>query len=805
MFGQDLRFAFRTLTKYRGFTAVAVLTLGIALGATTAIFSVVNAILLRPLPFAAPERLVNIAAKNRVSGSDFDVYSYPNYYELRTQTKTLEHVAAFMRGRSFLMEGTEPQLMSGLAVTANIFPMLGVKPALGRVFTEQEDRAGAPKLIVISHRLWQNAFGGDRAVIGRSIHVGTAGDIRTVIGVMPPGFRFPVGEQERDYLIQFEENLNPNSRTQRDSIFIDVVGKTKPGVPLAQVNADLLAISDRLAKQYPTNDQLTSIASSMHENVVRGVRPALLMLLAAVIGVLLIGCANVANLQLARATGRYKEIAVRAAIGASRGRIVRQLLVESVVLAALAGAFGLLLSAWGVDLLIALAPPEIPRLDTVTLDGKVLAFSAALSVFTGILFGLAPALSASRPNLTESLKEGSRGSTEGRQRNRMRGVLVVVAVALSLVLLAGAGLLLRSFMHITGLDPGYDYKNAIALNLSARSLTYKEEPQIIGFYDRLTAAIRAIPGVQSVGAADSLPLSSNETVYSFNVIGRPPLPPSHSNTAKTLVITPGFMETMRIPLLKGRNITARDDDKSPDVMVVNQEFKRQFFPNEEIIGKRITFDEPEDAIEIVGVVGDIRWRGVTEDVPASVYVPHAQAPRRSMSIVVRAPNASTLAPELRAALQQIDRAQPIISIETLEAMRGESLATRRFNLILLGILATLALLLSAGGIFSVMSYTVTQRTSEIGIRMAIGARAADIFRLIVGHTARLVGLGVAIGVAVALATTRVMSTFLYGIKPTDPATFAVICVVIAAVALLASYLPARRAAHVDPLVAIRHE
>ena len=806
MFGQDLRFALRTLVKYRGFTAVAVLTLAIALGANTAIFSVVNAVLLRPLPFEAPERLVNVLAVLTIDGGDFPVVSHPNYTDLRKQTKTLEYVAAYGRGRSYLMEGDEPEPLVGLSVSANVFPMLGVKPILGRVFTEAEDRAGGPRVLVISHELWQRRFGGDPAVIGRVVRFGTGGETRTIIGVMPPGFRIPVGEPIRDFYKSFEEAMTDNDRQQRTRVFIELLGKLKPGVTEAEASAELAVIGKRLEKQYPaSNTGLSFRVASMHEQIVRDVRPALLLLLAAVAAVLLIGCANVANLLLARATGRSREIAIRAAVGASRGRIVRQLLVESVVLSVVAGALGLLLASWGIDALLAMAPEDIPRLDTVTLDTRVLLFCLGISVLTGIAFGLAPALSASKPNLTETLKEGSRGSTEGRQRKRLRGALVVASVALSLVLLAGAGLLLRSFIHVSGIDPGYDYENSISLNVSARSTAYPENPQIVAFFERLMRELRTIPGVESVTAVDHLPLSTNENFHTFDVIGRPPAAPGHELGAKTLTVTPGFFSALHIPIVRGRDYTPQDDASRPKVLVVNEQFVREFFPNQEPIGQRIHLVGTEDVYEIVGVVADVRWRGVTADVPSSFFFALAQRPRGRMSFVVRAPNAETLAPSLRAVMRRIDPQQPITSIETLESMRGESLSTRRFNVILLGLLSALALVLSATGIFSVMSYTVTQRTSEIGIRMAIGAQANDIFRLIVGHSGRLVGIGVVIGVATALAATRVMSTLLYGVKPTDPVTFAAICAIIAAVALVASYLPARRAANVDPLVAIRHE
>jgi putative ABC transport system permease protein len=806
MLAQDLRYAIRALLKHRGFTAVAILTLGIALGANTAIFSVVNAVLLRPLPFADPQRLVEIDAYNRLTGDDIPVHSYPNYADMRKQSKTLE-VGAFSRGGAFLMEGTEPELMYGLDATANLFTVLGLRPQLGRFFTEAEDRTGGPPVIVLSHELWKRKFGGDRTVIGRQIRFGTAGRTRTVIGILPPGFRFPAGESARDYVVPFEEGLDEGDRDGRDSIWISVFGKVREGRTIEQANAELKTIAQRLEAQYTTeNGGLVFRASSMHERTVREVRPAVLLLFAAVGVVLLIGCANVANLLLARATARHKEISIRAALGASRNTIVRQLLIESVTLSLLAGAVGLLLAAWGIDVLLALAPEDLPRLQTVTLDGTVLLFSIALSIATGILFGLAPALSASKPDLTEALKDATRGSTVGRKTNRIRSALVVAAVALSLVLLAGAGLLLRSFMNVTGVDPGYDYRNTIELRISPRSLAYPERPHVLQFHERLIAQVRAIPGVQAAAGASMLPLSPNESVNSFDIVGRPLAQPGRELSAKYITVTPGFFNAAGIRLLKGRDISATDTAGKPEVMVVNQAFAREFFNGEEVIGKRLLMNrETGRTIEIVGVASDVRWRDMAGEPPPTMFYAYAQQEGRSLSIIARSPSAASLGPALRATVRRMDPQQPIIEIVPLVQTRSESLEERRFNLILLGILAGLALVLAGVGIYSVMSYAVTQRTSEIGIRMALGAEARDVFRLVVGHAVKLVGIGLAIGVVVAVGGPRVMRSLLYGVEPGDPLTVAAICVVISAVALVASWLPARRAARVDPLVAIRYD
>jgi putative ABC transport system permease protein len=805
MIANDLRYSFRTLVKQRGFTAVAVLTLAIALAANTAIFSVVNAILLKPLPFSGPDRLIDITAFNKQSGDDIPVFSYPNFVDIKQQTKTLEQVVAFTRGRAFLMEGDEPELMNGVDVTHNLPELLGVRPQLGRFFNASEDRENGPLVMVISHELWQRKFNGDPNIVGRGVRFGSAGRLRTVLGVMPPGFRFPVDEGPRDYYDPFHEDLG-EARNARDSIWLNVIGRMKPGVTVEQASLELKTLAGRLEKQYPAaNTDYVFTAASMHEQVVKEVRPGLLLLFGAVAVVLLIGCANVANLLLARATSRHREMSIRAALGASRGRITMQLLVESVVLSVVAGALGLLLASWGIDVLLAFAPADIPRLETISLDGRVMLFTTLLSLLTGIAFGLAPAISASRPNLTEGLKEGTRGSTEGK-RNRLRSILVVSAVAMSLMLLAGAGLLMRSFIHVTGIDPGWDHRNTIALDISPRTLTYPDDPKTYAFFDRLFEAVKAMPGVEKVGAVDSVPLGPNESIWSFRIVGRPEPAPGRQPSAKVNVVTPGLFETLRMPVLRGRDFTTNDRANTPPVMVVNESWVREHFPNENPLGKKIRLDDTDGTqIEIVGVVGDARWRSLTQEPIGTMYMPHAQRFRRFMSIVVRGPNAESMGPALRAMVRRLDAGQPIVGVNTLGGLRTESLAERRFSLILLAVLAVVALVLAAVGIFSVMNYAVTQRTTEIGIRMALGAEARDVFRLIVGHAARLVLIGTVIGVIGSLLSSRFVGTVLYGVKATDPWTFAGIVVVIASTALIASYLPARRAARVDPLVAIRYD
>lgn len=798
----DLRYALRSLAKARGFAAVAILTLAFALGANTAIFSVVSAILLQPLPFNQPEELTLLMGKSPRWTSES--FSWPNFVDIRAQSKTIDKVTAYTQTSSFLYQtGGEPEKFNGSLVTADLWPMVGVKPLLGRGILPREDVFGQNPVVVISQEMWQRRFGGDPQIVGKQIRLGTKP--KTVVGVMPRGFKFPVNLATTDFWMSLGQNIEEEGGG-RGAIWMNVVARLKDGVTREQFDAELKTIGQRLEKQYPeSNTGLTFFSIPLHETLVQSVRPALLVLMAAVAVVLLIGCANVANLLLVRAAVRHKEVSIRSAIGATRGRIIFQLLVESILLSVIAGAIGLLLASWGVDLLVALAPAEIPRLDAIGINQSVLLFTLALSLLTGILFGLAPALSASKTNLVEALKEGSRGSTEGRTRNRLRNMLVVAEIALSVFLLVGAGLLLRSFLRLSGVDPGYDFRNALSVDLVTRTAVYPEPADQVQYAKRAREELRAIPGVTAVSAANHLPLGNNENVYSFAIVGRPPYPLGQSPNATFVVVQPDYFKTMGIPLLRGRAITEQDTPGGQKTVVVSESFVRQYFGKEEPLGKQVEIGDGEGARTIVGVAGDIRFISLLEPPKPTFYVPHAQNPTTRMQFVVKSPNAAGLTASVRAALRKLDREQPILAVRTLEEMRSESLASQRFMLVLTTALAGLALILAAVGIYSIMSYTVTQRTSEIGIRMSLGAEARDIFRLVVGQAVKLVGIGVAAGVIVALAATRVMTTLLFGITATDPVTFVSICFIIGAIALIASYVPANRATKVDPLVAIRYD
>jgi putative ABC transport system permease protein len=799
--GQDLRYALRGLAKARGFAAVAILTLAFALGANTAIFSVVSAVLLQPLPFEQPHELMTLMVKSPQLTRPW--FSWLNFNDLKRQSKTIDAMAAYAPTESFLyQEGGDPEKFPGSLVTHDLWPLTGVQPILGRGISPKDDVPGQEPVVVISEGMWERRFGRDPAIIGRQIRLGAKP--KTVIGIMPRSFKFPVDLQVTDFWMSLGQAVPPDGGS-RGQEWMRVVARLKDGVSLEQANAEVTSIARRLEQQFPdANASITFYAVPLHASLVQSVRPAMLVLMAAVGIVLLIGCANVANLLLARAAARHREVSIRSAVGATRSRIVSQLLVESVLLSLIAGSVGLLLAHWGVDLLVALAPSEIPRLDAIGINPGVLFFTLALSVLTGVIFGLAPALSASKTNLVEALKEGSRGSTEGRARSRIRNLLIVTEIALSVFLLVGAGLLLRSFLRLSGVDPGYDYRNAITVDLVTRTAAFPENADIIQHAKSAREALSAIPGVTSVGAANQLPLTGQGNSSTFTIIGATPFPPGQAPGASLITVTPGYFETMGIPILRGRAITEDDGPNAPPVLVVSESFVRQHMAHENPLGKKIDLGEGSGERTIVGVARDIRLTSLLDPPKSTFYYAHAQLPTTRMQWVIKAPNAATLGATVRAALRRIDREQPILAIRTLEEMRAESLASQRFMLVLTGTLAALALILAMSGIYSVMSYSVMQRTVEIGIRMSLGAVERDIFRLIVGQAVKLVVLGLIAGMLFALAAARVMTSLLYGITATDPVTFISICMLIGAIALLASWLPARRATRVDPLVAIHY-
>ncbi len=802
----DVRYGLRTLLKSPGFTVVAVLALALGVGANTAIFSVVNTVLLQPLPFADSGQIVIIKGRDEKQGTTYDEHSYPNFLDLRNQAQGFANVVAYSGATLFMTGGGEPERVRGLVASADLFPLLGVQPAVGRVYTREEDQPGQKRMIVLSHELWQRRFSGDPQIIGQDIALGS--NAATVTGVMPPGFKFPVGSQAECWMA-LGPTLSANSVQGRGAVYLDMAARLKPGVTLAQGQVEAATIAQRLAGQYPRTNANQSLALvPMHENLVGNLRPALLVLLGAVGLVLLIACANVANLLLVRASGRQKEIAVRSALGASRWRIVRQLLIESLLLALAGGALGLLFAVWGVEALVAASPADIPRVGEVGLEARVLGFTVAVTLLTGIVFGLVPAWQASKADLNESLKEGGRGSTEGAGRNRLRGALVVAEVALSLVLLVGAGLLIQSFWNLLNVSPGFEPRRVLAADVVTLNQKYPEAAQQANFFREVLDGVAALPGVEAVGAIYPLPFGGSFEAYTFQIEGRPPAAPNEAPVADFRVVTSDYFRAMSIPLARGRAFDERDGKDAPPVVIINESFARQHFAGEDPLGKRITFGSSGNPTrEIVGVVGDVRHAGLDEATNPEYYVSYLQNPISRMTVVTRAASSdpAALAPSIRGAIRQVNSGQPVYNVRTMDQLLAQSLARRRFNMILLGVFAGLALALAAIGLYGVMSYTVAQRTHEIGIRLALGAQKGDVLRLVVGQGLLLAVVGVGLGLAVAFAATRLLATLLYGVSATSVTVFASVSLLLLLVALLACYVPARRATRVDPMIALRYE
>ncbi|HEX8144666.1 MAG TPA: ABC transporter permease, partial [Pyrinomonadaceae bacterium] len=757
---QDMRYGVRMMLKRPGFTVVALLALALGIGANSAIFSVVNAVLLRPLPFEGQERLITIETKSENTGSIGGVLSYANFADLRDQSRTLEYAAAYSHSAAFLTVGDDPERLRGVVVSADIFPMLGVKPVMGRTYTREEDQKGARKVVVLSYGLWQRRFGSDPKIVGQEIPLGTKPAL--VLGIMPKGFKFPVEAEAIEFWQPLVPNLSDTDIARRDAQWLSVVARRKPGTTEQEAQAEISTIARRLQSQYPaTNTGIGFSITPLHEKLVGDLRMALFVLLAAVGCVLLIACANVANLLLARAAARQREISIRTAMGASRWRIVRQLLTESLLLSVMGGGLGLLLGWWGVDLLMSAIPTDIPLAGEVSLDWRVLAFTAALSVLTGILFGLAPALQSSKLDLTESLKEGGRGSTEGRG-GRLRNALVITEIAVSLVLLVGAGLLGQSFLRLMDVSPGFNPQGVLTTDVVFVNKKYTEDERKVATLDEILRGAASLPGVQAVGAVDPLPLGGNFIAYSFNIEGRAPFNPGEGPSADRRSITPDYFRAMAIPLIKGRAFDARDVKDAPPVVVINETFARRFFTDVDPIGKRLIFDDVPDAPprEIVGVVGDVRHAGLDVEAGPEFYLPYAQETGLRATLVVRTNTAdpSSLITPLRGMIRQIDKDIPVFNVRTMDQLLSESVARRRFNMMLLGTFAFVALFLAAIGIYGVMSYSVTQRTHEIGIRIALGAQTRDVLRMVIRQGMTLVLIGVGIGLLAAFSLTRIMAS-----------------------------------------------
>jgi predicted permease len=808
-FLQDLRYGFRMLMKRRSFTAVAVLALALGIGANTAIFSVVNAVLLRPLPFKEPERLVAVWETNAKLGAEMrnrNEVAMGNFLDWRTQNKVFEQLGALFFANVNLTGTGEPERIQSMVVTTNLFQTLGVQPAAGRAFLPEEENVNSPRACIISHGLWQRRFGSDPGVLGRTLTLN--GNPSTVVGIMPQGFQlqFPVSMQVDMWMPM---RIDATVAADRQAHYLYVVGRLGRGVSLEQAQSGMSAVAGQLQQQFPeTNAEKGANVLSLHKQLVGEVQPYLYVLFGAVGFVLLIACANVANLLLARTAARQREIAIRTALGARRRRLVRQLLTESIMLAALGGLLGLLLAYWGVDLLIALSPADVPRLNEVGLHGPVFAWTLLVSLLTGVLFGLAPALQASNPDLNEALKESGGRSTGGLKSSRLRSLLVVSEVALALVLLVGAGLMIRSFIELQQTSPGFEATNLLTMNISLPRQKYKESGQANVFFNQLFERVRAMPGVVSVGGIDPLPLSGSNATMGFVMQGGPALAPADRPEVGERTVTPDYFKAMGIPLIKGRALTEADREDTPRALIINEALARKYWPNEEALGKRLGFDEADKQVwwEVVGIVGNVKHERLDREAKPEMYVPYQQSPKNFMSLVVRtAADPAGMAAAVRSQVLAVDPDQPVFDIKTMDERLSKSVAQSRFTMLLLAVFSGLALTLSAVGVYGVMAYTVTQRTHEIGVRVALGAQQRDVLKLVLGQGMKWTLAGVGVGLAAALILTRVMSSLLYGVTATDPLTFIAVAALLSAVALLACFIPARRALKVDPMEALRYE
>lgn len=806
---QDIRFGLRMLLKSPSISIVATIALALGIGANTAIFSVVNAVLLRPLPFPDPDSLVALFETDKTRGQSRGSHSYPNFFDLRAQNSVFERVSTYRSGDYIMTGRGEPARLQGSVVTADLFPLLGVQPIIGRAFLPDDDKPSDTRVVVLSHALFQQRFGGDPAILNQSITLD--GRSFTVIGVMPPAFQFPIQNEPVELWTTIAGDASGSEpvTAQRGAHFLQVIGRLKPGATLEQAQADISTIAVRLEQQYPdTNTNKGFRVDSALSAIVGDVRPALLVLLGAVACVLLIACVNVANLLLARATSRNKEMAIRAALGASRLRVIRQLLTESVILALLGGAVGLLLAVWWSDLLIAMGKDDIPRAVQVGLDWRVLAFTLGVSLLTGLIFGLAPAFHSSKTELVESLKDGGRGTSEGARRNRLRSVLVVSELAIAVVLLVGAGLLLQSLWRLQKVNSGLRPENVLTFNVTLPETKYNHERQSQFFID-LKNRLESTPGAQAASTIFPLPLSGDRFSISFEIEGRP-LPPKDHPSADFFTTGVGYFRAMGIPIVKGRDFDDRDKHGATPVIIITETFARQYFTNEDPIGRRvqpgISSIEGEDSTmrEIIGIVGDVRNRGLNTEPRAAYYVPQTQIPFSQMIAVVKTTNEPrSLISGVTKEVAAMDQDIPLFGMKSMEEYLSASVAAPRFNTTLLSIFAAVALVLTVVGLYGVMSYSVAQRTNEIGIRLALGAQARDVLWMIVKQGSVLIGLGLAIGLLGAYAATRVIASLLFGVTDKDPFTFAAVSVLLGLVALLACYVPAWRATKVDPMEALR--
>jgi putative ABC transport system permease protein len=807
---QDMRYGARMLLKNPGFTFVAVLVLALGIGANTALFSVVNGVLLKPLPYSDPERIVTLWERNERDGVERDDVSPANFLDWQERATVFSEMASANPFSFDYTGGDEPEVLRNALVSRGFFQILGTDALHGRTFLPEEYQPGKSQVVVLGHGLWQRRFGGDPKIVGRTLTLDDKPYV--VVGIMPPEFRLHLFDKPEE--MWSPQVLTEDLRSQRKATYLKVIARLKAGATVEGARAEMDTIAARLSEEHPsTNRGVGVTAVTLPEQMTGKWRPALLVLLGAVGLVLMIACANVANLLLARGAAREREFAIRGAVGASRLRLVRQLLTENLMLAATGCAGGLAFAAWGVDLIVALNPTDIPRIEQVGIDGATLGFAVGVSLLTALVFGLVPALLYSKTDLNLSLKESGRAVTAGLAGSRLRGGLVIMEIALSFVLLIGAGLLLRSFAHLLRVDPGFAPDRAIALQTFIWD-RYRTPEQRTAYVNEALERVRSLPGVEAAGVTTALPLleSSSNTSVPVIIEGRPAPPAGQEPVAQSTIATGDYFPAMGVSLLGGRLFNAFDTKDSPKVALINETMRRRYWAGEDPLGRKFTVrstrgeGQSATTLEVVGVVGDLRHEGLDKEPRPEFFRPHAQSPSGSIIFVVRTSgDPAGLIPALKARLWEINRTQPFYYVSTVEKLLSDSLKARRFSLTLLALFAALALVLAVTGIYGVMSFTAGRRRHEIGVRMALGAARSDVLKLVIGQGMKLALVGVAVGSIAAFALTRVMSSLLYGVGASDPATFAGIALLLTIVALAACYVPARRAARVDPLVALRHE
>jgi putative ABC transport system permease protein len=799
---QDLRYALRALLRAPSFSLVAVLTLALGIGANSAMFSVVNAVLLTPLPFKVPKNLVIVWERNGPRHRDQNVVSPANYLDWKDRATSFSDFAAFT-WTGMTLTGESPERVSGRAVTANFFRTLGMEPLLGRGFTAEEDAPGGPRVIVLSYGLWQRRFAGDSSIIGRAIPI--AGGNALVVGVMPAAFQsMPYGDDSFWQPL----GLDASDRNRRGR-YAMTIARLKEGVRVSQAQAEMETISRALERDYPDfNTGWTTNVVTLTDQIVGSSRTALLVLMGAVGFVLLIACANVGNLMLGRAASRERELAVRAAMGASRWRLVQQSLAEGVLLSLAGAALGVLFAVWGVDLLVLARPQAVPRLAEIALDGRVLALTLGVSLVVGVAVGLPAILSGRLRSNMAGLRGDTGRTTSGRAATRLRGGLVIAQMTFALMLLVGAGLMVRSLQRLTSVDPGFDPSHLLTMGVELPSATYAEGSRQSALFSDLLERLRALPGVQSAGVVDFLPMIGPGSATSIRIVGRPEPAVGQAPSADIRIASASYFTTMRIPLMRGRGFTPADLPRAPGVVLINETAARQIWPGEDPVGQRVKVSmwSPDTAVQIVGVVGDVRHSGLDGDIRPMVYYPTSQIPMGSGTLVLRATGApAALSAMMRSTLRELDPELPAGEVATMETYLARSMADRRFPMILLTAFAAIAVALAGIGIYSVLSYAVSQRTREIGVRLALGAGPADVLGMVLRAGLSLILAGVLLGALGGAIAARALRSLLFEVVPTDPVTFAVVTALLVAIALLATYLPARRAVRVDPMVALRAE